>query len=120
MQSHLRILAFLYIAYHALGLVVGLIIFGLLSGVGLLSGDVQAAGILTIVGVAIAGLIMVLSIPGIIGGIGLLARWRWARILVLVIGAFSLLEFPIGTAVGVYTFWVLLHQDTRRLFMQGY
>ena len=38
---------------------------------------------------------------------GLLARKPWARILALVVGILGLVNFPIGTAIGLYTFWVL-------------
>jgi zinc-ribbon domain/Predicted membrane protein (DUF2127) len=39
---------------------------------------------------------------------GLFERRPWARILVLVIGFLALLRFPFGTALGIYTLWVLL------------
>jgi hypothetical protein len=57
-----------------------------------------------------------LSIPGVIGGIGLLKRKPWARILVLILAVFDLLNVPIGTAVGVYTIWVLIQEETEQLF----
>jgi hypothetical protein len=40
-------------------------------------------------------------------GFGLLRRKPWARMLGIVIGILSLLKFPIGTALGIYTLWVL-------------
>ena len=54
--------------------------------------------------------------PGIIAGIGLLARAGWGRILTLIIAAFSLLNFPLGTALGAYTFWVLLQSSADKYF----
>lgn len=39
---------------------------------------------------------------------GLLERRPWARILALVLGFLALLRFPFGTALGIYTLWVLL------------
>ncbi len=45
---------------------------------------------------------------GMIAGIGLLQHQSWARILTLIVGFISLLNIPIGTALGVYTLWVLL------------
>jgi len=52
-----------------------------------------------------------LSIPGLIAGIGLFKRKEWARILTLIISIISLLNFPIGTAVGVYSIWALVHPE---------
>src|SRR5690348_14834146 len=39
---------------------------------------------------------------------GLFERRPWARILALVLGILALLRFPFGTALGIYTLWVLL------------
>jgi hypothetical protein len=45
---------------------------------------------------------------GFIAGWGLLHREPWARVVALVLGFISLFNIPFGTAVGVYTLWVLL------------
>jgi hypothetical protein len=39
---------------------------------------------------------------------GLLERAPWARTLGIVIGFLALLRFPLGTALGIYTLWVML------------
>ena len=41
-------------------------------------------------------------------GMGIDEREPWARIIALVLGFISLFNIPFGTAVGVYTLWVLL------------
>ncbi len=43
---------------------------------------------------------------------GLFERESWARMLGLVIGFLALLRFPLGTALGVYTLWVLLPEES--------
>jgi len=54
------------------------------------------------------GLLMAaLGLPGLLAGYGLLTRKPWARVLAIVVGILSLLNFPIGTAIGIYTLWVL-------------
>jgi hypothetical protein len=40
-------------------------------------------------------------------GYGLITRQPWARILAIVFGIFALIHIPFGTALGVYTLWVL-------------
>jgi hypothetical protein len=69
---------------------------------------------------AIGGLIftvlLIFSAPQIIGGIGLLKMQPWARILVIVLSGLGLLSIPIGTAMGIYGLWVLLNEETVRLF----
>jgi hypothetical protein len=44
---------------------------------------------------------------GLLVGIGLMRRERWARPLAMVIGILMLLKIPFGTALGIYTLWVL-------------
>jgi hypothetical protein len=38
-------------------------------------------------------------------------RESWARIVALILGVVALVHFPIGTALGIYTLWVLLPND---------
>ena len=45
---------------------------------------------------------------------GLFERAPWARMLGLVIGFLALLRFPLGTALGTYTLWVLLPEESGR------
>ena len=59
---------------------------------------------------------IVVSIPGIIGGIGLLKYKNWARILVLIISAIGLLNVPFGTALGIYSIWTIVQDETIKLF----
>jgi hypothetical protein len=40
-------------------------------------------------------------------GFSLLRRRPWGRVLGIVVAILSLLKFPIGTALGIYTLWVL-------------
>lgn len=116
MEKHVTVLGILYIAFSALGLLLAVIIFTAVVGGGLISGDSQAIAITGIVGPAIAILFVLLSTPGLIGGIYLLKHRPWARILVLVLGFINLIEIPIGTALGIYTIWVLFKPETIDLF----
>jgi hypothetical protein len=45
---------------------------------------------------------------GLLVGFGLMRRERWARVLALIVGILSLIKLPFGTALGIYTLWVLL------------
>lgn len=116
MQQHVRILAWLYIIYGAIIDVVALIVFAILGGAGALSGDRNAFLITGAVGVGIAVILFIVSVPGIIAGIGLLKFQQWARILALVLAVLHVLSFPIGTALAIYAFWVLLKPETTPLF----
>jgi hypothetical protein len=116
MDTHVKILGFIYIIGGAILVVLGLFLLGVIGGSGLLSGDRQAIFVTGIVGSALAGFFILLSIPSIIAGIGLLKRREWARILTIILGVLHLLGFPIGTALGVYTLYVLVNDQTKPLF----
>ena len=116
MENHVRILGVLYIIVSAFHLLIGFIVFIILFGAGLISSDVEALTITTIVGSVIAAIITITSLPGFVGGIGLLKHKNWARILVIILGFLNLLAIPIGTILGVYTIWVLLNNDVEQVF----
>jgi hypothetical protein len=62
------------------------------------------APFLGMIGLLISGF----AIAGVIAGWGLLAHSPWARMLAIVLGCISLIHFPLGTALGIYTLWVLI------------
>lgn len=122
MQGHVRFLAILNIVLGSLGLLVGIGLFFLLGGIGAAvgtAGDANAFLALPILG-AIGGLVFMIlfifSAPQIIGGIGLLKGQPWARILMIVLSAMNLISVPIGTLTGAYGLWVLLNEETTRMF----
>lgn len=53
---------------------------------------------------------------GIVAGIGLLQRAEWSRMLAIVVGCISLINAPFGTAIGIYTLWVLLSPNAELEF----
>jgi hypothetical protein len=116
MDKHVTILAVLFIAFHAMGIIAALIVFLVVAGGGLLSGDPDAIAITTAVGSGIAFFLSIISIPGIIGGIGLLRYAQWARVLVLVLGFLNLICIPFGTVLGIYAIWVLMNDEAAQLF----
>ena len=119
MKQHVTVVGALHIGFGALGMLIALIVFLAVVGGGLLSGDEDAIAITSVVGTVIAFFFALLSIPGIIGGIGMLKYQPWARILVMILAVFNLVNIPIGTAVGVYTIWVLMQEETEQLFGQA-
>jgi hypothetical protein len=63
----------------------------------------------------VAILLLAKAAIGFVAGWGLLQREKWARIVVLVLAFVSLFtNIPFGTALGVYTMWVLLPSDSER------
>lgn len=111
MEKHINIVASLQIGLSILGILIGIFVFTILYFVGDIAVDEQAQFILHIVSRVLAGFIFFMSIPGLVAGIGLFKRKEWARILTLIISVLSLLNFPLGTAVGVYSIWALVNPE---------
>ena len=116
MEQHIRIVAILYIVLGVLGLALALIVLVGGIGAGMMSGDPDAAIAGGTCGTIIAVVIAVLSLPNLIAGLGLRNRREWARILTIILSAINLLNFPIGTAVGIYALWALLNDESRAYF----
>jgi hypothetical protein len=122
MKKHVELLGILLITYSALGFVVAIGASMLLSGAGLLAfvtDNVEGALAHTILG-AVSVFLMtaafVVCVPGIIAGVGLFKLRNWARILTLIISVLNMLRIPIGTALSIYAFWVLMKEETIQMF----
>jgi hypothetical protein len=63
---------------------------------------------------AVGGVYMVVSLVGLLAGWGLMERRPWARVLAVVLGVLALLKIPLGTALGIYTLWVLAPAQSER------
>ena len=111
-QQHVTLLGWLYLVSHAVFLLIGLFVFMLLTGIGVATGEPEARSILSIIATAIGMLLAALAVPGLAVGYGLLKRVWWARTLAIVVGILNLINIPVGTAIGAYTFWVLTQPET--------
>lgn len=116
MEKHVSVVAALQIGLSIFGIIVGVVILMILSMVGSFTGDPQAGFILRLIGSIAAVFFFVMSVPGIIAGIGLMRHKEWARILTLVLSVIGLMNFPLGTAVGIYSIWALVQDDVLSIF----
>lgn len=115
MDSNKRILAILHIIYGTLTLVTFLILNTLFQTawpfiLDEIDEDTKII-IQTVIGFArTLALILVFSVPlpSIVGGIVLLNGKKWGLIPLLVSGCLSLMSFPLGTALGIYTLVVFV------------
>lgn len=117
MDRHVQLISILWIVYGILGLLFAFFVFLLLFGISFIPdmGDI-APGVLRIVAWVSSLFFTAVSLPQVIGGIGLMKHREWGRILILVVAFFHLLAFPLGTALAVYSFVILLKEETARLF----
>ncbi len=116
LQKHVSFLGGLYIVFNSITLIIAIVVFAVVAGGGLISGDETVIAITTIVASIVAGFLILFSAPGIICGFGLLKFRPWSRILALILGVINLINIPFGTALGLYTFWILIQEETETLF----
>jgi hypothetical protein len=106
-RKHVRILGWLQIMMGVIDLLLGVAAFGLLSGIGLVSGDVAAFGIMSAIGTLAGAVMLLMALPNLLCGLGLLRGWGgWVIVLAVVLAVFNIFKFPWGTAVAIYTFWI--------------
>lgn len=117
MKKHVTVVGAIHIGFGILGLVGALAaFFALHFARGFVEGEEVPSMVLGFLSVSVPILIGFLSTLGLVGGIGLLSYQVWARYLVIVVAALGCLNIPIGTLKGVYSLWVLLQDDTIKLF----
>jgi hypothetical protein len=119
MDKHLTVVAALHIGYGIMSALLGLILWIGLVGAGLLSTDPDAMRVFSFVGTLAGLFLLLISVPEIVGGIGLLKRRSWARILLLILAVLELMRIPLGTALGVYTIWVLVQDESKQILERG-
>jgi hypothetical protein len=115
--GHLRVLGILWLVLSGLRLLPGLfLLFLFRPEMQLLPPDVPAfvPHLVRSIGFGI----MLFAVLGGIVGWGLLSRQSWGRMLALVLGCLNLLDFPLGTALGIYTLWVLLPAQSGQEYQQ--
>jgi len=112
--GHVRLLGILWIAMSAFHLLPALFLYSFFGGhvPGLWMTGVPpfVFGFMRVIGT----LFLAGGILGIIAGWGLLDRQPWARMLAIVLGFINLIHIPFGTALGIYTLWVLMPAESEQ------
>lgn len=116
MDTHVKVLAVIFIIGGICMALLGLVLFGIIAGAGAISGEQEAVIATGIIGTVLGGVCLAMSIPSLVTGFGLMKRREWARILGIVLCIIQLIGFPIGTAIGIYGLWVLFNPATKPVF----
>jgi len=117
MRKHVTVVGAIHIGFGMIGLLAALaVFFALRFASGFVEGEEIPETLLKFLSLSLPMLIGFTSTLGLVGGIGLLSFQPWARYLVIVVAALGCLNIPIGTLKGVYSLWVLLQDDTLKLF----
>jgi hypothetical protein len=120
MRTHIDVLGWLHAGWGAFGVLTGAALLILAAGTRGALADLGLAGPTRLAAVwmfvvcgalfVIAGLVMIAA------GRALGRRHTRGRLAVLLLAVPNLVVVPFGTALGIYSFWVLLNDDARAEF----
>ena len=118
-REHVRLLGILWLAFSAINAVAGLVLWIIANTIFAHLQEMGAppnvpAGFLRSLFAAIGAIILIKAAVGFFAGWGLLRREPWARLLTIVLAFLALLHIPLGTALGIYSLWVLLPAESEK------
>jgi hypothetical protein len=117
MKKHVTIVGSIQIGFSTLGIIAAVVIFVALSFARAVVGDDDIPQtVLRFLSISLPILIGSLSLLGLTAGICLLLYKSWARYVVIVLSTIDCLNIPFGTTKGIYSIWVLIQDETVKLF----
>jgi hypothetical protein len=124
-EQHIKYLGWSHIAYAGFfALIFGL--FMLFFGASMIAGMLSNPGssgfpvlIFVIMFLFMAVIFAGFTLPSFVAGYGLLKRKKWAKVWSIIAAVLAGGQFPMGTAVTVYTFWLLFSEPGKQWFDQG-
>lgn len=123
MLSHLHLLWVLQRVWGGIGLLLGASMLVLAAGAAVIGwttpGDELAAAITAMAFLLCAVLLLTAGAANAWAGAALKRRHPNGRLATLALALPNLFVLPFGTALGVYAFWVLLHNETRNVFVRA-
>ncbi len=122
LQHHLQTLGILWMAVGGLFLIPAVFLMVFSQGVHLvIHSHEQLPSFFPLLLFTASGTMVILAAGGVCVGLGLIHHRPWARTTAIILAALALFHPPAGTALGIYTLWVLLddeHGDEYRYLVQ--
>jgi hypothetical protein len=119
MRSHVNLLGILQLAWGAMGLLVGVSLMLLAAGAAAIArtdADPLTAAFTALLFVVFGLALSAAGWANAWTGRAIRAYRAAGRTFALVLALLNLFVLPFGTALGIYTFWVLLHNESRAMF----
>jgi hypothetical protein len=118
MKKHVTAVAAIQIGFSTLWLIGAIALHFILVFARNQTGGDDNVGVqvLTLISIILPLFVGVIALIGLIGGIGLLSYKQWGRVMTIIVSALGCFNIPIGTLIGVYSIWVLMQDETVKLF----
>jgi len=121
-KAHVNLLGILQVVWGAIGLLLGLSTLMLAAGavaIGVTSEGKQIAAAVTAAAFAVcAASLLAAGVGNTWAGSAIRRRQPSGRLAALGLAVPNLFVLPFGTALGIYAMWVLLHDETRGMFIK--
>jgi len=112
-QEHIRLLGILWLALSAFNAVGAVILYIIANTLFLHLRETSGPPLWLHPFLSFIAIVVVAkAAAGFVVGWGLLQREPWARILTIILAFLALFNIPFGTALGIYTLWVLLPAES--------
>jgi hypothetical protein len=121
-RAHVNLLGILQATWGGMGLLLAgalVLLAGSAAAIARVSADPLTAVFTSVLFVFFAGALGVAGWANAWSGRAVRAHKPQGRTLALALAILNLFVLPFGTALGIYAFWVLLHNDSRALFEPG-
>lgn len=122
-SSHVNLLAILQVVWGWIGLLLGASTLMLAIGaimVGVTSGGREIPAGVTAAAFAVCAVaLLAFGTGNAWAGARLRRHDAQGRMAAIVLAIPNLFVLPFGTALGIYAMWVLLHDETRKMFVSG-
>lgn len=115
-EKHNKYLAYSHLAYGVFYLLLMVVVLGFIWVILSLEPDPPPFIFILFFSLFILGINGVIALPSFVAGYGLLKRKPWAKTWAIVSGVLAAMQFPVGTAVCIYTFCLLFSNKGRQLF----
>jgi hypothetical protein len=119
-RPHLHLLGILQLVWGGIGVMLGVSTLMLAAGAVAIGwttiGTGVSAGITAAAFIIFAAALLAGGVANAWAGRALQRRVANGRLVTLGLAVPNLFLLPFGTALGIYAFWVLLHNETRSLF----
>jgi len=121
-KAHVNLLGILQVVWGAIGLLLGVSTLMLAAGavaIGVTSEGKQIpAGVTAAAFAVCAAALLAAGVGNTWAGSAIRRRQPLGRLAALGLAVPNLFVLPFGTALGIYAMWVLLHDETRGMFIK--
>ena len=112
MNTHVKVVGWLWIANGALSILMAIIGLTVINWPRM----IPEANVSLLASFGVVCFFLPGIIAYVLAGYGLLNYKSWARILSIILAIFNLILFPIGTALGIYTLIIMFNDEAEALF----